>query len=91
MKRTCVVLFIYILCTILLNIFKGMIMNKIAVGDRVRIKMDDANGNPLYGTVVDNNFMGFAVLVSCDTPVSKQYCYTDDKEVMFSKDNVEKV
>lgn len=64
---------------------------KLQAGDRVKVKMEDANGNPLLGTVVDANFLGIAVLVSCDTPVSKQYCYTDNKEVMFLRDNLEKL
>lgn len=64
---------------------------KFQVGDRVKVKMEDANGKPLFGTVVDGNFLGIVLLVSCDTPVSKQYCFTDDKEVMFLRDHVEKV
>lgn len=61
------------------------------IGDRVKVKMEDANGNPLYGTIIDNNFLGIAVLVKVDTPVSKQYCYTDSDEVMFLKDNLETI
>ncbi len=58
-------------------------------GDRVKIKMSDRYGNPLYGTIINPDFLGIAVLVSCDTQVDKRYCYTDDLEVMFMRDNIE--
>lgn len=59
------------------------------VGDRVKVKMEDANGNSLYGTILDNNILGIAVLVKVDTPVSKKYCYTDSDEVVFIRSNLE--
>lgn len=57
-------------------------------GDRVKAGMSDRDGNNLYGTVIDPNFLGIAALVKCDTLVSKEYCYTDDKDVMFLRDQL---
>jgi len=62
---------------------------KLSIGDRVYCGMDDRYGHTLNGTVIDNNYLGFAVLVKCDTQVDKQYCYTDDLEVMFTRSMLE--
>jgi hypothetical protein len=54
---------------------------KYEVGQRVKVKMKD---NPLYGTVIDPNFLGIACLVETDTLVD-----IDSQEVMFLKDTLE--
>ena len=66
-------------------------MKKFNVGDRVKVSQLDADGNQLYGTVTDPNFLGIAVLVECDSAVDKRYCYTEDKEVMYLRYMLEKI
>lgn len=58
---------------------------KLQKGVRVKVDVADANGDELYGEVLDPNYVGFAVLVRCDTPVDKRYCSTDSRDVMFLK------
>lgn len=53
------------------------------IGDRVKVDMPGRDGKPLYGTVLNPNFLGFSILVRCDSQVDKRYCYTDSLEVPF--------
>lgn len=61
----------------------------IQCGDRVELDRIDAEGNPLYGTVLDANFLGIGLLIECETAVSKQM--PDEREIMFMKSAIKRI
>lgn len=53
------------------------------IGDRVRVGVLDRYGQPLYGVVLSKGVIG--VLVRCDSLVSKKYCCTDSRDIIFDE------
>lgn len=56
------------------------------INDRVKIDLLDVNGQELYGTILDPNWIG--VLVECDTEVDERYYWLTLSEAVFPRELV---